>query len=263
MGLAALPGRQRPGRRRLHAGRARNRRARGLGMRSREGAAEAVNTGVLGVREPSTCGRSHPHELEETHSRRRVRPGTRRGGGTADRRFCSIAPTRIIPKTGRPSSTASSARSGTPEGSACTRATSICSRTCSKLQRVRAHRRRGRRCRTARRSRLDASRAPGAAPLHQSRPARCRAVAGRPADGRSGRGDLGDLRAPIRPSAHRHETRHGEEGGNAVGRALPAGDDVRARMRAGGVPAPASKGPPDAGLSREDGACGPISRACQ
>ena len=99
---------------------------------------------------------------------------------TTDRRFCSTAPTRIIPKTGRPSSTALSARSGTPEGSACTRATSICSRTSSKLQRVRAHRRRGRRCRTARRSRPDASRAPGAAPLHQSRPerpARWRAVA--------------------------------------------------------------------------------------
>ena len=25
-----------------------------------------MNTGVLGVREPSTCGRSHPHEFEET-----------------------------------------------------------------------------------------------------------------------------------------------------------------------------------------------------
>ena len=79
MGLAALPGRRRPGRRRLHAGRARNRRARGLGMRSREGAAEAVNTGVLGVREPSTCGRSHPHEFEETQNntdRRERQKGT-------------------------------------------------------------------------------------------------------------------------------------------------------------------------------------------
>ena len=48
----------------------------------------------------------------------------------------SVLPRRqgSSPKTGRPSSTASSARSGTPEGLACTRATSICSRTPSKLQ---------------------------------------------------------------------------------------------------------------------------------
>ena len=87
MGLAARPGRRRPGRRRLHAGCARNRRARGLGMRSREGAAEAANTGVLGVREPSTGGRSHPHEFEETHLtllakvRRPVWPWSRAGPG--------------------------------------------------------------------------------------------------------------------------------------------------------------------------------------
>ena len=94
----------------------------------------SVGLVVIRVAQHVAWDEHHATERYSADSRRRVRPGTRRGTGTADRRFCSTAPTRIIPKTGRPSSTASSARSGTPEGSACTRATSICSRTPSKLQ---------------------------------------------------------------------------------------------------------------------------------
>ena len=52
-------------------------------------------------------------------------PGTPRRGCMGGSRFCSIAPMRIILKTGKLSSTGSNARSGTPDGSACTRGTSI------------------------------------------------------------------------------------------------------------------------------------------
>ena len=48
-------------------------------MRSREGAAEAANTGCFGVREPSTCGRYHPHEFEETQKKELV--GNFKNGG--------------------------------------------------------------------------------------------------------------------------------------------------------------------------------------
>ena len=62
-----------------------------------------------------------------------IRLGTPRRGCMEVSRFCSIAPMKINPKTGKPSSTGSNARSGTLEGSACTRGTSISSPTPSGL----------------------------------------------------------------------------------------------------------------------------------